>query len=345
MVLVDYSDSDDGGDAVSSPPPSTPLGKRKRVDRQSHLPSEQPERSAALPPLPSRFHDLYVSASRIGTNDDPSLHGGRMRAIPHVEGNWATHVYLEWHPNQAESDSLTSLLLALQGNGNASLSAEPEIHSLLSSDLGAPLPLHISLSRPIVLTTERRQHFAGSLREAIVNSGVRPFNVRFTTFGWVPNYENTRWFLTLRTAKPTNDELNRLLRPSNRVVTSFGQAPLYEPEDSPTAKTQRGNVRGRWHGSRGFNKSAGHRRGLGRVDETQLDCSSHFHVSLGWSPKEPPSEMANRMRSAAVLARVNALTAELAPSFEAVKVKVGNAVTVVPLQTQAKEGTGLIGLC
>jgi hypothetical protein len=98
MGLVDYSDSDDGGEMVSSQQSSAALGKRKRVDDQSHLPSEQPERSSALPPLPSRFHDLYVSASRIGTGDDPSLHGGRMRAIPHVEGNWATHVYLECKP-------------------------------------------------------------------------------------------------------------------------------------------------------------------------------------------------------------------------------------------------------
>src|SRR5438552_2844047 len=95
MGLVDYSDSDDGREVVSDPPA---LGKRKRVDVQSHLASEQSERSPALPPLPSRFHDLYVSASRISTSDEPSLHGGRMRAIPHVEGNWATHVYLECKP-------------------------------------------------------------------------------------------------------------------------------------------------------------------------------------------------------------------------------------------------------
>jgi hypothetical protein len=173
--------------------------------------------------------------------------------------------------------------------------------------------------------------------------------MRFTTLDWVPNYENTRWFLVLRTAKPTNDELNRLLWASNRVVTSFGQAPLYVPDDSLTARIQRGNARGRWHGFQGgreFSKSAGRRRGPGRVDvdEAQLDCSSHFHVSLGWSLKEPSSEMANRTSSAAVLARVKTLTAELVSSFKAVKVKVGNAVTVVPLPTQVKEGTGLIGL-
>lgn len=71
MALVEYSDSEpDEEDAVcrQSPP---------------------------LPALPAAFHDLYASNARISVRDVSSLHGGRKRAIPHVEGNWPTHIYLE----------------------------------------------------------------------------------------------------------------------------------------------------------------------------------------------------------------------------------------------------------
>ena len=111
--LVDYSssDSDDGREPLAAP---TALGKRKRLDDcQSDLLVRPRERSQ-LPPLPPRFHDLYVSASRASIGDDPSLHGGRLRAIPHVDGNWATHIYLECmspHKSRTHHCSVTIALL------------------------------------------------------------------------------------------------------------------------------------------------------------------------------------------------------------------------------------------
>lgn len=48
------------------------------------------------------------------------------------------------------------------------------VHSLLYSDLGAQLPLHISLSRPVVLRTEQRQSFAEALETDIQHSNIPP---------------------------------------------------------------------------------------------------------------------------------------------------------------------------
>ncbi len=95
MALVSYSDSDNPtGDPKhkikgnSGTKCAIQSLKRKMIDSEG----------STLPPLPDAFHDLYPSAKRKSNQDDPSLHSGRQRLTPHVEGSWPTHVYLECEP-------------------------------------------------------------------------------------------------------------------------------------------------------------------------------------------------------------------------------------------------------
>ena len=92
MSLVQYPDSDtDEEDNANAIPAQPSQNLPRSAVKRKHSESVQDD----LPPLPAAFHDLYSTNARVSTSDNPSLHGGRKRAIPHVEGNWPSHVYLE----------------------------------------------------------------------------------------------------------------------------------------------------------------------------------------------------------------------------------------------------------
>ncbi|KAI9842290.1 MAG: poly(U)-specific 3'-to-5' RNA exonuclease [Sclerophora amabilis] len=376
MPLVNYSDSSSSGDEEAGQQRlGSPSGKRKLgAHTGGELSSLSP--TAKLPPLPSKFHDLYASSSRLSNHDDPSLHGGRKRAIPHVEGNWPTHVYLEFtrggHPTLSESTHLLSLVAKIS-------SSHPEVRlqSLLTSDLGAPLPLHISLSGPIVLVTHERGPFLELLTESVRHSGVRPFEVSFSSLDWAPNENRTRFFLVLRLAKAnlstqpqsttssltsrSPNPLNRLLHFSNAAAERFGQPPLYAepqkdiqpPHDRARGRSSRNRYRGRGRSSRGRGRGRGSLPTGGssmddRVSKSHAVYLEQFHVSIGWSLQEPPAEVVAFSTSLAEREEDNPSTVEgfqgWKVRFESVKVKIGNAVTNMDLPTKVEEGKGVIGL-
>lgn len=99
MALVDYSSSESGSESESE----THLVKRRKgldgitAHTSQNTTAGDVDRNAAssMPPLPDTFHDLYASTVRQSVVDDPSLHQGRKRQVPHVVGNWPSHVYTE----------------------------------------------------------------------------------------------------------------------------------------------------------------------------------------------------------------------------------------------------------
>lgn len=94
MGLVEYSSSDSASESEEAVGRHPPPSKRQRTGREKT--TDFAGRAAPdLPPLPAAFHDLYAHTVRASTADDPSLHQGRARQIPHVAGNWPSHVYVE----------------------------------------------------------------------------------------------------------------------------------------------------------------------------------------------------------------------------------------------------------
>ncbi|KAF2259090.1 hypothetical protein CC78DRAFT_476349 [Lojkania enalia] len=340
MSLVQYPDSDSDGDekptqngpACATPEPSG-TSKRKR------------DEAGQLPPLPSAFLDLYSTSARLSTSDDPSLHGGRKRAVPHIEGNWPSHVYLEWIPSPTESEALRRLTEHIQHSiEGASQSrsrpiAVPDIRPSLLSPLATPLPLHISLSRTLQIRTEDREDFLETLASCLRRAAVKPFEILFDALKWVPNYERNRWFLVLGISKPPNDELNRLLRACNQAVEKCGHPGLYVggKGDGPMeGNTSNGPA----------NKKQKRARAINSGQEASIDSAEftdRFHVSIAWNLVEPAPEWLALVRDISV---GDYIKRPQVP-FDAVKAKVGNTIhniELAPKKISPRKGGGILGL-
>lgn len=80
--------------------------------------------------------------------------------------------YLE--PGYPRRDELTVLKHVLTKCETESSHDKTKICSLLHSELGVQLPLHVSLSRPVVLTTDQKQPFIEAFERAIKSSSTKP---------------------------------------------------------------------------------------------------------------------------------------------------------------------------
>ncbi|RFN43563.1 snrna phosphodiesterase [Fusarium flagelliforme] len=294
MALVDYSSSESGSEDESH--------RAKRQKGVDHSVDGDVDAASSMPPLPDTFHDLYASTVRQSVVDDPTLHQGRKRQVPHVVGNWPSHVYTEWHPSTVQHGLLTTLIADIEEQ----VSSEIKLFNFLTSDLGSPLPLHISLSRPLSLTTGNKDDFLDKITETFNNSGIAPFAVRPQGLAWYRSPDSDRTFLILRVAstkdgaEPLNTELTSLLARSNTVAKHFDQPSLYQRD-------------------------------------TKEQVGSAFHVSIGWTFNLPADEMSLKTLRLFRQPKFNDIR-EWEISVPGIKVKIGNVVNHIALKGSGRSG-------
>ncbi|KAK7397893.1 poly(U)-specific 3'-to-5' RNA exonuclease [Neonectria punicea] len=333
MALVDYSSSDSADEADRRLPPT----KRRKaaVGPATHPSAATPRATPAgiseasgpdasgsdansskpgadvsdMPPLPSEFHDLYASTVRQSVVDDPSLHHGRHRQIPHVVGNWPTHLYVEWHPTTAQHAVLADLINDIK----VELGGEVQLHNFLTSELGSPLPLHISLSRPLSLSTADKDVFLEKITHTIRTSVVAPFTVSPSGLVWFKSPDSNRTFLVLRvissppatgedvTETNPNPELMSLLTRCNATVTAFDQPALYQ-------RSQKG------------------------------PAGNAFHVSIGWTFDQPDDKTSLKMQQLFEQAKSGIESWEI--DVAGIKAKIGNVVNHIALASLERDAIG-----
>lgn len=178
----------------------------------------------------------------------------------------------------------------------------PRLHSFLTSDLGAPLPLHISLSRPLSLPGPDKDAFLDRLARSLAAVRATAFAVRPAAFAWHQSPASPRAFLVLgvvsaRPPEPAaspNPELAALLARCNAVAAHFGQPSLYQ---------------------------AG--------PDADADASA-FHVSIAWAFAAPDEATSRRVHDLFAEEPFCRLASWEIP-VSAVKAKMGNVVNHLAL--------------
>lgn len=179
----------------------------------------EPARKKKLPSLDDSFDSSRES-------DSPSLHQGRTRKQAHVVGQWAAHVYLELIPSavlrkildevveMVKSSTTESIQSLLSVDSSSNSTATPSESSTPSAEAplvtispesttkgkeNAPqirrLPLHLSLSRPLLLQTAQRESLRTAVRKVANQS--KGFEGSYAEFSMLENDEATRRFLSV----------------------------------------------------------------------------------------------------------------------------------------------------
>lgn len=178
--LVDYLSSDED---------STPQKSKKRAASPTFGLPDGKKRN-----LPK------VSASLISPEplDDPSKHQGRIRTQPHVEGQFASYIYV---PVNIGVDGIRELSKIVKQALDTLTRSEPLIHPMIKdfekciTDETRDCELHISLSRPVYLFHQQREMFKQSVKS--MASSHATFSASFASFTAFENDEKTRAFVAM----------------------------------------------------------------------------------------------------------------------------------------------------
>jgi hypothetical protein len=149
-----------------------------------------------LPSLPTHFQDLFLSGPRL--TDDPEFHQGRIRTHQHVEGQWPSHVYIEWYPDDSGCGEILKKLLDLADKAIGAKLTGKEMHSLLESELNVKLPLHISLSNTMMIETENKDEFLAGIMDSMKNFECFEVEIVTHSVNILLNDTKTRAFIAIQ---------------------------------------------------------------------------------------------------------------------------------------------------
>ncbi|KAL4070024.1 hypothetical protein V8B97DRAFT_2049766 [Scleroderma yunnanense] len=220
--LVSYSSSDESNVEESRSDLTTKLALLAPPTKKRKLP---PLSASLLPTVPV---------------DNPAEHQGRIRSFPHVEGQYATYIYvpLVLDPGEALYNLVTEMVCKAREEVKGLWAIGEVEDNELGSDIVRPsrrsagehsktmanLELHISLSLPILLRAHQREEFKQAVRR--VAQSVPPFDASFAALNELTNDESTRTFLAMEVGAG-HIELRHILDLLTPTLRSLRQKEFY----------------------------------------------------------------------------------------------------------------------
>ncbi|KAF5315095.1 hypothetical protein D9619_007016 [Psilocybe cf. subviscida] len=257
-ALVSYASSDD--------------------DEENNDRPSQTSLTATVQPPPKKRKLPPISTTIVppGPVDDPSLHQGRIRTTPHIEGQFSAHVYVAL--GLKRDSPLHKLVRTILSDAKE---AVPTLHEIWKSETDpSRQELHLSLSRPISLRAHQRE----DLKRAVKNIAKthKAFTASFATLSELINDEKTRSFLTMELGAGYQQASSGGLQASLSQMSALADAltPALQ-----AIRQQLYYVKPRFHASIGWAllHAAGQRRAVASASELHSD-------SICTPSKSSPSE-------------------------------------------------------
>ncbi|XP_034061758.1 U6 snRNA phosphodiesterase isoform X2 [Gymnodraco acuticeps] len=200
---------------------ATAAARRRKVRTQYRLMKttvflESVKRKRMVTTVAQRGRNTKLSSRLLNQDEedaeteDSSLHGGRIRSFKHERGNWASYVYLPYHPEEEFMELLEDLLSFASAHG-AVLTLQEEFH--------------LSLSQTVVLRHHWIQPFAQSLKAGLMHC--KRFLCTAGRLRVYCNAERTRTFLGMEVCAG-HVQIMDLVHEVDKTMTEFHLDTFYK---------------------------------------------------------------------------------------------------------------------
>ncbi|XP_070686672.1 U6 snRNA phosphodiesterase 1 isoform X2 [Pempheris klunzingeri] len=213
-MLVGYSSSseEDSEEAAAQNKSCSRKCQEEDEGSDGHPVRKKPKTEEQAPktrlPLPGCVLAMFPEEDP--QTEDSALHGGRVRSFKHERGNWATYVYLPYHPEEEFGELLEEMLSAARARGVV-LTPQDEFH--------------LSVSQTVVLKHHWIQPFTQSLRAGLVHC--KRFVCSAGRLKVYCNAERTRTFLGMEVCTG-HAQLLDLVQAVDRTMTEFRLETFYK---------------------------------------------------------------------------------------------------------------------